>query len=178
MVDKRAHAQRLLCPRMFATAAAIFSILLVVTGAAKIARPRDVEKALAGLGLPRVPGSGVTIGLVEVLIGASSLVLPQALWVQTLMFAVFALWVRAALRSDTPLASCGCLGRPDTPPSASHLALNVVAAFVSLGAVLGDPLSLDRGIGLVSQLAVVATGVFLAYVVLTDAARLVGVRRS
>ena len=50
-------------------------------------------------------------------------------------YALFAVVVAAALRSGKPISSCGCFGKVDTPPSALHVVLNVVAAGVAAGAV-------------------------------------------
>lgn len=169
-------SDRLLCFRMFATAAAMFSVLLIITGVAKIARPHDVERALTGLGLPRIPFAGVLVGLVEVAVGAAAILTGAGLLAQGILYAIFALWILAALRLDVPLASCGCLGRDDTPPSWGHLALNVIAAGVSFGAVSSGPIQLSLGIDGIARIGLVAVGVFLAYVVLTDGARLAGAR--
>jgi hypothetical protein len=162
---------------MLATAAAIFSLLLITTGLAKLARPHDVQRALTELGFPRIPGLGLLVGFIEVGVGIGSLLIPEFLLLQGVLFAVFAAWVVVALRSGLPIASCGCLGRSDTPPTASHVFLNLLAVVVSLGAAVGDPLSLGAGLELVAQVVVVLAGLFLSYVVLTDLAHLSGVAR-
>ncbi len=161
---------------MFATAAAIFSVLLIITGVAKVARPHDVERALTGLGLPRVPFAGTMIGLGEIAIGASAFVFPAALVLQGAAYLVFAGWIFAALRADVPLASCGCLGKDDTPPSWGHLILNVIGSGISLAAAWSGPVQWSLDLEGIAMVSVVAVGVFLGYVVLTDAARLAGVR--
>lgn len=161
---------------MLATAAAIFSALLFVTGIAKVARPGDVQRALVTLGLPRVLGIGRLLGLAEIAVGAGALMLPELLWLQTGMYAMFGVWVAAALRTNTPMASCGCLGRPDTPPTAFHLVLNLVAVVVSVGAALGIPLQIGSGFTAVAQVTVIGSGVFLSYVILNDLSRVAGVR--
>ena len=162
---------------MLATAAAIFSALLIVTGLAKLVRPHDVQRALAAFGFPRIPGVGLMIGFVEVAVGAGALVIPEALWTQAAMYSVFAIWVTMALRLKVPIASCGCLGRPDTPPTAFHVFLDLIAAVVSLGAAAGPPLAIESGMAAVAQVVVIVIGVVLSYVVLTDLAFLAGVRR-
>ncbi len=161
---------------MFATSAAVFSVLLVITGVAKIARPHDVERALIGFGLPRIPYAGAAIGPIEVGVGALALFSPVGLVMQSGLYAVFAAWILAALHLDVPLASCGCLGRDDTPPSGGHLAVNLLAVGMSLPAVWSGPATWPSGLGAVATVVVLAVGVFLAYVVLTDGARLAGVR--
>lgn len=138
--------------------------------------PHDVARALGQLGLPTRPFSGFIIGLVEVIVGASALFLEPALLVQGILYLGFAVWIVLALRSEVPLASCGCLGRDDTPPTWGHLVMNLVATIVSLAAAITGPIEVSGGLGGVATLTVVATGVYLAYIVLTDGARLVGVR--
>jgi hypothetical protein len=161
---------------MYGTAAAIFSLLLILTGVAKIRSPHDVARAIGALGLPTWTALGVLIGAAEVAVGALALFAGPGLWVQGLLYAGFAGWIFLALRRDVPLASCGCLGKDDTPPTWAHLVMNLIAVGVSLAAAAEGPVRLIDGLGSVAQLAVVAAGVFLAYIVLTDGARLVGVR--
>lgn len=161
---------------MFATAAAIFSVLLIITGVAKVARPHDVERALTSLGLPRIPFAGTMIGLGEIGIGVGAFFLPVALALQGVAYLVFAGWIVAALRADVPLASCGCLGKDDTPPSWGHFTLNVIGSLVSLAAAWSEPARWSFGLEGFAMVSVVAVGVFLGFVVLTDAARLAGVR--
>lgn len=169
-------SDRLLCVRMFATAAVIFSLLLIVTGAAKVVSPHDVERALVGLGLPRIPNAGAVIGLTEIVVGVAAFFSAVALMVQGLAYLVFTIWVFLAMRMDVPLASCGCLGRDDTPPSWGHFALNLMAAAVSAAAAGSGPVAWTFDLEGVTRVVVVAVGLFLAYVVLTDGARLAGVR--
>lgn len=161
---------------MFGTGAAIFSILLLITGAAKIRSPHDIARALGAFGLPVLASLGVTIGVVEIVVGATAMLMPAMLWAQGALYAAFAVWVLLALRRDVPIASCGCLGKEDTPPTGGHLLMNLMAAGLSGAAAReGGPVLLG-GLAGVAQTAVVAGGVFLAYIVLTDGARLVGVR--
>jgi hypothetical protein len=162
---------------MLAPAAAVFSLLLIVTGLAKLARPHDVEKALSQLGLPRISGVGYLIGGAEVVVGAGALFFPQLLLAQALLYAGFAVWVFWALRSEVPIASCGCLGRADTPPTVAHVVLNVIAFSISSLAAFGAPLDISGGFAAVATGLAVLVGVYLSYVILTDAAMLAGVRK-
>ncbi|HEU4320466.1 MAG TPA: MauE/DoxX family redox-associated membrane protein [Acidimicrobiia bacterium] len=161
---------------MLAPAAAVFSLLLIITGIAKIARPRDVERALAQMGMPRVRGTGLVLGFLEVVVGVSALVFQGVLIIQAVLFTGFAIWVLLALRSNVPLASCGCLGREDTPPTSAHVVLNVVGALVSSGAAFGAPLHIGSGLESVALAVTVAVGVFLGYIVLTDLAAVAGAK--
>jgi hypothetical protein len=99
-----------------------------------------------------------------------------ALAVQGVVYVAFSIWIVVALRSDAPLASCGCLGKPDTPPTVAHLVMNLLAAVFSFGAAVTGPIELGGGVEGAAALTVVAVGVYLAYIILTDGARLVGVR--
>ena len=161
---------------MFATSAAIFSLLLVLTGLAKIRRPLDVERALTSLGVLSFPGLGVGLGLIELGVGFSALLWAPWFAVQGVAYLVFAGWVSVALVRKVPIASCGCLGRDDTPPSVGHVVLNLFAAVVSLGATTTQQFVLYPGLAGAAQLFVIAIGLYLSYVVLTDGARLSGAR--
>lgn len=163
---------------MFATSAMIFSLLLLVTGVAKIGRPGDVARAIGEMGLPAPSWSGIVIGVVEVAVGIAAFFHSGGLLAQGLLYVVFAAWVAAALRLDAPLASCGCLGKDDTPPSAGHLTLNILAASLSLAAVGSGPIEFISGIGSVAQIFLVVVGLFVSYIVLTDGARLSGARTT
>jgi hypothetical protein len=68
----------------------------------------------------------------------------------------FTLFVLRALRSGSPLASCGCFGKSDTPPTPGHA---VVTALLAAAAGL---VALDPGVGL--DLPVLVVGAVLAYV--------------
>jgi choline-glycine betaine transporter len=54
-------------------------------------------------------------------------------------YLVFAGFVIVALRRGTAIASCGCFGKVDTPPSVVHVALDVCFAGVAVAvACTGD----------------------------------------
>lgn len=161
---------------MYGTSAAIFSLLLILTGIAKIRAPKDVARAIAALGLPVWTALGVVIGVLEVGVGALAFLSEPGLLAQGVLYAGFSGWILLALLRDVPLASCGCLGKDDTPPTRAHLVMNLIGVAVSLGAVTEGPIRSVGGLGSVAQIAVVGVGVLLAYVVLTDGARLAGVR--
>jgi hypothetical protein len=163
---------------MLSISAAIFSVVLILTGVMKVARPHDVSRALVALGLPRIPGAGTALGVVEVAVGSLALLWPVILYAQACLYLAFAVWVAFALRSKTPIASCGCLGRDDTPPTPAHIVFNVLGVIVSMGAAMGgQPLPIEPGIAGLATVVVVGVGVFLARILLTDAAILVGLRR-
>ena len=157
------------CPLMPGLVAAIFSALLIATGITKVIRPADTTRAVRVMGLPWAPLGTRALGMVEVVVGALVLMTasPSALFAQTGLYLVFLGFVVIALRRDLPIASCGCLGRDDTPPYWGHVVLNLVGAGASVGAALGGTITWgDGALATVADVAIVATGAFLAWNVL------------
>jgi hypothetical protein len=86
-------------------------------------------------------------------------------------YAGFTVFVAVALRRAVPLASCGCLGTPDTPPSPAHLVVDGVFALVAVLVAIDpygtiDDLLADQPGGGVPLLLWVAIGVYATYLVL------------
>jgi hypothetical protein len=166
--------------------------LLLVAGVAKAARPDDTARAMAALapGSPslRVLRSAVRTGaLAEAALGALALVLPRpatALLVALSYVCFFGVVGYARWRGG-PLATCGCFGRADTPPTVLHMVLDVALAAAATAVALGAP-----GDGtLVAELAhqpwdgfplvfVSAVGLWLTALALSALAALTGARRS
>jgi hypothetical protein len=112
---------------------AVGAALLILGGAPKVVRPGDTVRALARMGLPSarllVRGGGAVeaaIGLAALLVGGA---VPAALVAAS--YVGFSVVVLRALRSGDALSSCGCFGRPDTPPTRAHVA---VTGGLALGA--------------------------------------------
>lgn len=109
----------------------IASGLLVVTGAFKVVTPSGVTGAIGVIGA-RVPDwAGRVIGLGEMTLGVSAIVVPGrsiaaivALGYLTLAGIVLLLRRRGA-------ESCGCFGEITSPPSLTHLSFNLMAALVA-----------------------------------------------
>ncbi len=163
--------------------------LLVGAGVAKAVRPRDTARALAllvhlPLG-PLVPL--VRVGAVaEALLGLVALIAPRpgSAALVALSYLLFAVVVAVARVTGGPLATCGCFGTPDTPATAVHMALNVVlasaAAVVSVSAPTTGSLwtwSAGQPAHGVPLLLASALGTYLAYLAMSDLARLEAVRR-
>jgi hypothetical protein len=169
-------------PPMFDVAAAIFAVLLVATGLVKVRRPEPTSRAMADLGLPYRPGLGRLLGIVEVGTGTVALAVGgSVVWgMQALLYLAFAVWVAAALRSGTSIASCGCLGSPDTPPYWGHVAVDIIAVIASAGAAIAGTASpLVGGFGeTLTTVLLAGIGAFLAWVAIGDAARVAGMARS
>jgi uncharacterized membrane protein YphA (DoxX/SURF4 family) len=157
-------------------AAAIFALLLIVTGIAKLRRPTDTARALAAMRLP-IPGILTRlVAIAEVAIGVGALVVgtPILFAAQALLYALFLGWVATALAKGVPIASCGCLGRADTPPYVGHLILNAIAIFASAGAVLTGPVEVSGLLQLMAMTLPVLVGAALAWIVLDEGARISG----
>jgi hypothetical protein len=112
--------------------------LLVAAGGAKVADPLPLMRALMSVGLrtPRrlvqlAAGGEAALGVVALATGSAAAAAGVAL-----SYAVFTAFVLVALRRGGVLASCGCFGKVDTPPTATHVAvtgaLAVVAAAVAV----------------------------------------------
>jgi hypothetical protein len=165
--------------------------LLVVAGVAKAARPDDTARALAAL-LPRPPALGrarsiVRVGaLTEAALGAVALALPRpvtALLV-ALSYSCFAGVVAYVRRRGGPLATCGCFGRPDTPPTVLHLVLDLVLAAAAFVVAVGAPSHGTLATQLTGQpwaglplLFVSAVGLWLTALALSALAALTAARR-
>jgi uncharacterized membrane protein YphA (DoxX/SURF4 family) len=155
-------------------AAAIFALLLIVTGTAKLRRPTDTARALAAMRLP-FPGlltqlvaiAEVTIGVGGFVVGTSTLFAAQAL-----LYALFLAWVATAIAKDIPIASCGCLGREDTPPYVGHLILNGFGVLASVGAAITGTIPVGGFLEVAALLLLVAVGTALAWAVLDEGARI------
>jgi hypothetical protein len=159
--------------------------LLVAAGAPKVLRPHDTGRALASIGLP-VPAIAVRLGgAIEVAIGAAAILqggrVADALVATS--YLAFTGFVIVALRSGGVVASCGCIGRPDTPPTATHVAVTAlfaVAAAVAAGGqatgLLTWPWTSVGTEATVLGFAVLLAG--LAWLALAELPRLRGIVRS
>ncbi|HUC37608.1 MAG TPA: MauE/DoxX family redox-associated membrane protein [Acidimicrobiales bacterium] len=160
--------------------------LLVVAGTSKAIRPQTTTKALALL-LPRLGDPWAQpavrgVAAAEAALGAAGALLPERVPAALVAasFAAFAAFVLYVRRHGGVLASCGCFSTPDTPPTRSHvvidLGLAACAATVSadgstqsLGAYLArQPLD---GVPLVASCALCAWAVVLVLVDLPRLAR-------
>jgi uncharacterized membrane protein YphA (DoxX/SURF4 family) len=114
------------------------SALLVVAGSMKIYRPKFTVGALRAAQLPANSVLVRALGAGEVAVGIGGIVNGAAPWaVAVAVFYIgFAGFVVHALRSGTPISSCGCFGSPDTPPSVGHVVLNSTATVVALAVAM------------------------------------------
>ena len=150
------------------------AVLLVAAGAAKLVDPLPLVRALRSARLPggatlvRALALGeVVLGLAAVLVGSRLTAIGVAL-----SYAGFTGFVLLARRRGGVLASCGCFGKADTPPTTTHVvttgALAVVAAAVAVRPLgnLPDLLGVSPGGGL-PLLVVTAAVAVTTYLVLS-----------
>ena len=158
---------------LFESMLAIGAVLLIGSGGAKLIDRAPTRGALAAARLPS--GEFVVLGLaaLEVAAGAGALlvdlrVVPLVLAATYLAFACF---VGYALLRDIPIQSCGCFGRVDTPPTTTHIAMNLT--FAVAGVVASDaPRLIDRileapgaGFGFLTMTLI---GAYLTYLMLAE----------
>lgn len=148
--------------------------LLALGGVLKVLRPNETATALAALGLPSQSFVIRGLGLVEIVIGivAFGTGHPIASLLTAGAYMSFAGFVLIARRAKTPVQSCGCFGKAETPPSIIHITVNLMAAGVAvLIAIwpipaLTELLSDQPGAG-VPLLLLTAVIIYLLYVALT-----------
>ncbi len=122
--------------------------LLAIAGIFKLRSPAHTAGALRAARLPSSLLAVRALGLAELAVGAAGIVLgswPTAAAAAT-FYTGFACFVGYALRKRLPIASCGCLGTADTPPTGLHLVFNTIAA-VFLVACAVFPIGPWGGIG-------------------------------
>lgn len=165
--------------------------LLVVAGAAKAAQPDDTARAMAAL-LPGSPSLrllrwAVRAGaLAEAALGAVALVFPRPATAAlvALSYLCFFGVVAYARRRGGPLATCGCFGRPDTPPTFLHMVLDLALAAAATALALVAPSHGTLATQLAHQpwagfplLFASAVGLWLTALALSALAALTGARR-
>jgi hypothetical protein len=152
---------------------AVAATVVVIAAGAKLHDPAATAGALRATGL-RVPASLVRVGAAaELAVGVGCLVSPA--WPPRALLAAsyvgFAAFVVVALRRDVPVATCGCVGRADSPPSVLHVALDGLAASAvtasiaagtrsPLDAVASSPMA--RAVALVAMVALGGAAFLLA----------------
>lgn len=163
--------------------------LLVVAGVAKALRPADTARALAELAhLPRLRPVRWLVragALAEAAVGIAALALPRSVTAAlvAVSYAAFGAVVLTARLRGGPLATCGCFGRPDTPPTTVHIALNLVFATVAAVVAATAPATATFAGALAHQpwhglplLFVSGVGLWLSLLALSSLAALEGAR--
>jgi hypothetical protein len=156
----------------FLTAAAV----VVLAGAAKTVRPADTARALRQVDWPGSPWLVRALGIFEVLLGVAAAITGNriAATLLALSYLAFSAFVATALRRGGAVSSCGCFGRPDTPPTVSHLLVVLAGAVVSAAVALrpGAGLTAVSGARGVAVVLLAGIGTWLAVLSMTLLPRL------
>lgn len=115
--------------------------LLVVAGLPKVLDPGDLVRAVRSVG-PRVhPLLVRAFALAEVLAGSAAILLPgrPAFAAVAVLHAGFTAFVLVALSRGGVIASCGCFGRADTPPTRAHAFVTGLLALAAAGLTVAPP---------------------------------------
>jgi len=155
----------------------VAAALLVLAGAPKTRWPGNAVGALKSVGV-HVPGVAVrAFGAAEAAIGIAAIVTGAraAAALVAASYVGFSAFLVVALRKGGVVSSCGCVGRADTPPTTSHLAVTTLLAAGAITAtVLGADGLTDATLSVRTATLVgfVALSVWLSYLVFTALARL------
>ena len=149
-------------PSAWDAALPALAALLGAAALAKVARPGDTGRALRVAGLPGGPGV-VRGGALAELAVAAAVLAGAGRWAAgalAVSYAGFSGFVALARVRRWPLATCGCFGEPDTPPTLTHAAACLVAAGAAGASALAGR---APGLGAdVSGLGAVRAAVFVA----------------
>jgi len=167
---------------------AAFAILLAIAGVAKAVRPLPTVRALRSVSLPAAL-SGVTLvrslGAGEAILAIVALAVagPVPAALVAISYAAFAAFVIYARARGGSISSCGCFGKPDTPPTVAHIVVNIGAALTAAAAAAwparspAGELARSPGAGIPLAVLILVTTA-LAYLALAEWPRLVAVLRQ
>jgi hypothetical protein len=154
----------------------IAAALLVLSGGSKLIDPAPTRGALETARLPAGAGTVPSLAVAEIAAGFTGIILGG--WGAAavgLIYLGFAGFVFYALQRRLPIQSCGCFGRPDTPPTWWHFGFNLISFGVGLSlAFTGrSPVDLlsDQPLAGIPYLAFVALGVWVVYLLLAEMPR-------
>ena len=116
------------------------ALVLGVAGVAKVATPDGTRVALRTAGLPSGRWVSRLLGLAELAIAATALVVAGRLGAAlvALAFLGFAGFSALLLTRSRGKASCGCFGGVDSPITRIHVVLNIVLA-AAVAACIANP---------------------------------------
>jgi len=144
--------------------------LLAVAGAAKAWSPDTTARALRAAGLPSRRTLVRAGGGLEAGIGIAALItgFPVLAALVAASYFAFTAFIVLALVRGTPISSCGCFGKPDTPPSRLHVVLNLGALAVAAAVASAPARSLPSALAHqplagIPLLVLAATAGYLAY---------------
>lgn len=156
----------------------VAALVVVVSGVSKVASPTAFRTTLSSLGLPAGTGVARLCGIAEVAVGGAALWFGGRVgsFVVAGLYAVFCAVVVAARRSG--VASCGCFGSVEAPPSMLHVVVNALSAVVALLSAVVPPDPLVDVLGAqplagLPYLALLASAAALVVVIDTTGAQVV-----
>ena len=163
----------------------IAAALLALAGSLKAVSPGDTANALRGVGLPCARWMVRVGGGFEVVVGTYAIVAGDRVGgaLVAASYLAFAAFVAVALARGVPIATCGCFGKADTPPSLVHLAFDVGAAAAGIAIVVDPTAALadtvaDQPLAGVPYLLLVVTGTYLSFLALTALPRTLALVRE
>jgi hypothetical protein len=158
---------------------AIAAALLAAGGAAKAIAPHDTAKALAGVGAPVPSGLVRAGGALEAAIGVAAIIRGDrtAALLVAVSYLAFVVFIVAARVRHAPIATCGCFGKADTPPTLLHVGVDVAAGAAAIAVVVQPGVGIDKVLAAqplagIPYLVLVAAGTYLASLALTVLPRL------
>jgi hypothetical protein len=168
-----------------AAPALVSALLLALAGAQKLLDPTMTVGALRALRLPSSPLLVRAGSAAELALGASALAVGGAAlwWLVAASYLAFAAFVVAALRQGTMLGSCGCFGREETPPHATHVVLDLGLAGLAAATAVRSPGSVlealaDHPRTAAGVVALAAVALFLLYAAFVDLPRTLAAARD
>jgi hypothetical protein len=159
--------------------------VLAVGGTLKTVRPLETAVALRAMQLPSAQWLVRVFGTAEAIVAVAALA--TGWWLLALLVAAsylaFALFVIGALRAGTPLGSCGCFGKVDTPPTVVHVVIDLAAVAVATGVAVAPTPSLpdvlsDQPLAGVPFLLLASTGVYLVFLAFTALPKVMAAARA
>jgi hypothetical protein len=164
--------------------ALVAATLLALAGAQKLLDPTMTVGALRALRLPSAPGLVRTGAGAELAIGVlAASAGGQVLWALVAgSYVAFSVFVLASLRAGSPVGTCGCFGREETPPHPVHLGLNIALAVAAATAALTGRTAADHLpstlLGRLSIGALLVLSLVLTYATYVAVPRLFAAMRS
>jgi len=114
-------------------ARAVLIVVMVVAAIGKLRRPADLVAVMRAMGLPRIPGAAVTIGIAELACAALLVVAPVPGFVLALgLLAGFTGGLVSAIHRGARVA-CHCFGASATPIGTHHVVRNALLLAVAAG---------------------------------------------
>jgi hypothetical protein len=157
----------------------LVAALLVWSGIRKFADPEPTSGALRAAGLPSSRLSVLGLGSIEVAAGTTAMILPGPAfaWAVAVVYAGFAGFVAVAMSRRLPIASCGCFGKADTPPTWIHMVINLAAvggalAHAAAGGSTLPAVLAEQPLAGIAYVGFLGIGVYCLYLLLSELPRL------